>query len=131
MYYIIPWIICLVPHTGIPIHQCETIELNHFGCLKENVWGNKPEIQITSWILGRNSEYIEWYIKYEKQPIWHKGKQNLIILYNKGGIIIVLFKYFIETWTTYDVELDERYYLNEKYGVTENIYRTGLVRNSE
>ncbi len=119
----------LVPQPCCATERCGTIELNHIVSATGVV---------TSYWLGRRDIrecelvwIVDWWRPHKGEEIWPLNRGvMLLIMERDGSLIVVQARRWRQTWTDYDVEVEQRRELRAKYGADDRVYRRRIGRGT-
>jgi hypothetical protein len=95
----------LIPHDVVLTDSVDMVEMNHF-VVNRNTGATKCAFVFWEWDVD-TYRVVDWRWFNGHRP-WRRGNRWVLFLREKDGLRRILSRQVRETWTTYDVEVEER-----------------------
>ena len=129
-------VLCFVPCPAICEDTCSVLELNHIYNVRILPWNQGFQVDVNSYWLGRRRYnqcgevwVVDWWRRYNGEVVVRTPQGVSVLIRDKrhSRTVLVRAESFRQTWTEYDVELEQRRWLRDVYGFDHKMYRRGLA----
>jgi len=132
---IVAMLVCtaLVPQESMAVERCGDLELNHIWTVREDQWGGQAQVTVASYWLGwregagDDEPVVDWWRRYGDERVWLDNGRAFMLLNDGDRYVLIIARRWRQHWTPYDVELEQRRDLEERFGAKHHEYRRGLA----
>jgi hypothetical protein len=126
-----------VPQDCLWVERCGVVEVNHIATVTPQPWGMPPAVSVQSYWLGRRDInqcddvwVVDWWEHYHNERVWLTPTGVMVGIRDKrtNVLVIVEARSYRQTWTDYDIEVEQRREVLERWGVNADEYRRGFGR---